>query len=288
MQLTVNILAYAFLVSVIAASFSLIYRSTGHLHLGHAAMLIYGPYLFHLFTSSLGIPSLLALLCTLVGCAALGLAMERWLFRPMSGASGWLTLTASLGIYVVLVNVLSMAFGEGTHSLEIFPVAVGHKVLGAYVTTVQLISAATCLSVLVLLWSAERFSNWGKAYKAVAIDPVLSSVVGISVNRLRSSAYALGSAIAGLAGILIAADTDMTPGMGFRWLLYGVVAMTMAGAGKVHLHLVGALVLAAVQHGSAWFLGSEWMDAAAFIILVAVLVWKPRGFANVGLKKVAL
>ncbi len=84
---------------------------------------------------------------------------------------------------------------------------------------------------------------------------------------------------------LIAADTDMTPTMGFNWLLYAVVAMIIGGMGKMRYLFFGALLLASAQHLSAYYLDSKWMNATAFIILITFLYFKPYGFSGKRLKK---
>jgi branched-subunit amino acid ABC-type transport system permease component len=94
--------------------------------------------------------------------------------------------------------------------------------------------------------------------------------------------------MAGIAGILIAFDTDMTPTMGFSWLLYGVVAMIIGGVGSTWGLLGGALLLATAQHLAAYYIGSQWMDAVAYIILILFLIWKPLGFSGKRLKKVEI
>jgi branched-subunit amino acid ABC-type transport system permease component len=116
----------------------------------------------------------------------------------------------------------------------------------------------------------------------------LSNIVGISSDRVILQAFALGSALAAVAGILIAFDVDMTPTMGFKWLLYGVVAMIIGGVGS-HWGLVGgALLLAASQHLAAYYIGSQWMDAVAYIILIVFLIAKPLGFSGKRLKKIEI
>ena len=87
------------------------------------------------------------------------------------------------------------------------------------------------------------------------------------------------------AGILVAADVDMTPTMGFDWLLYGVVAMIIGGMGRTRYMVLGALLLATAQHLAAFFLDSKWMNATAYIILIVFLCFRPYGFSGRRLKK---
>ena len=87
------------------------------------------------------------------------------------------------------------------------------------------------------------------------------------------------------AGILIASDVDMTPTMGFDWLLYGVVAMIIAGTGKTRYLVLASLLLATAQHLSAYFFDSKWMNATAYVILIIFLYFRPYGFSGRKIKK---
>jgi branched-subunit amino acid ABC-type transport system permease component len=91
-------------------------------------------------------------------------------------------------------------------------------------------------------------------------------------------AFAIGSSLAGLAGILVALDVDMTPTMGMNALMMGVVAVIIGGINSIPGIVLGALLLATAQHLGAWFIGSQWQDAIAFVILVLFLLFKPEGF----------
>ena len=131
-------------------------------------------------------------------------------------------------------------------------------------------------------------SRIGRNIRAVASNPELSNVLGIHSDRVILWAFGIGSALAAVAGILIAFDTDMTPTMGFHWLLYGVVAMIIGGVGSNWGLAGGALLLATAQHLAAYYIGSQWMDAVAYIILILFLLVKPLGFSGKRLKKIEL
>ena len=114
--------------------------------------------------------------------------------------------------------------------------------------------------------------------RAVANDPELANVSGINSNAVILWAFAIGSGLAGVAGVLIALDVDMTPTMGMNALMMGVVVVIIGGVNNIPGIALGALLLATAQHLGAWFIGSQWQDAIAFIILVVFLLFKPEGF----------
>ena len=113
--------------------------------------------------------------------------------------------------------------------------------------------------------------------RAVADDLELARVSGIDSDRIILWTFAISSALAGIAGILVAFDTDMTPTMGLNVLLMGVVAVIIGGSGSIPGVALGALFLGLAQHLGVWGISSQWQDAIAFIILLAFLLVRPEG-----------
>ncbi len=99
-------------------------------------------------------------------------------------------------------------------------------------------------------------------------------------------ATVVSSALAAIAGILIALDVDMTPTFGFNYFLYGVVAMIIGGVGSYRGLIFGSLLLASAQHLAAYYIDTKWIDAVAYMILILFLIWKPLGFSGLRLKKI--
>lgn len=97
--------------------------------------------------------------------------------------------------------------------------------------------------------------------------------------------FAIGSALAGIAGILVALDVDMTLTMGMNMLLMGVVAMMIGGVGSFWGIVLGSLLLATAQNLAVWYISSQWMDASAFIILLIFLLFRPQGFMGKKVRK---
>lgn len=157
--------------------------------------------------------------------------------------------------------------------------------MGAYITDVQIITIIASIGLLILSYLFLEKTSIGQKIKAVSSNPELSSILGISKYKAVVWSFVIGSGLAACAGILIAADTDMTPTMGFNWLLYAVVAMIIGGLGKMRYLLLGSLLLATAQHLSAYYLDSKWMNATAFVILIVFLYFKPYGFSGHRIKK---
>jgi len=290
MQITINIVIPCCLFVIISFGFSTIYSTSKFFHVAHAATLTFAAYFTFLFSLQLQFPVWFSVALAIICATGLGMLSEIALYKPLRrrGASPMMLLIASLGLYTVLQNVISLLWGDATRSVRTGEVKVGHQFLGAYITDIQIITIAVCLTLFIACVFFMKYSRIGRNIRAVASNPELSNVVGISSDRVILQVFAIGSALVAVAGILIAFDVNMTPTMGFNWLLYGVVAMIIGGIGS-HWGLIGgALLLATSQHLAAYYIGSQWMDAVAYIILIAFLIVRPLGFSGKRLKKIEI
>jgi len=218
----------------------------------------------------------------------LGLACEVLVYRQMRkhNVPTLAYLIASIGLYVVLQNCISLYFGEDTKIINTAEVTIGHPVFGAYITTVQMITIAVSIVLFIAVNLFLKYTVMGKSIRAISSNRELCNIYGISSNKTILIAFSIGSALAATAGILSAMDTSMTPTFGFGLLLYGVVAMIIGGVGSTRGLIAGSLLVATTQHLSAYFIDTKWMDAITYIILILFLIWKPLGFSGKRLKKV--
>lgn len=290
MQLAINIIVSFLLYTLLAFSISVIYRVTLFFHIAHAITISIGAYFTYLISVQLGFSLVKAIFISIPLTIVINLLIVEFIYKPLQKRNilNWQMLIASLGIYIVLQNLVSMYFGDDTKSFRTWGVKEGHQILGANITDVQIITIVTSVGLLVLSWLIIEKTNIGKQIKAVSSNPRLSNTFGISTNKAILYSFILGSALAPVAGILIAADADMTPTMGFNWLLYAVVVMIIGGVGKMRYLFMGALLLSTAQHLSAYYLDSKWMNATAYILLIVFLFFKPYGFSGRKLKKAVL
>lgn len=286
-QFLINLTFSFVLLFLIGFSFVTIYKVLLFFHLPHAIIVTLGAYLTYTISIKYQLPIYFAIPLSIILGFFLMLLINQFIYKPLQKfkLESWQLLIASLGVYVVLQNVVSMVWGDSTLSFRTWPVKAGHQVLWAYITDLQIITIISSSVLLVISWLFLERTNIGQKIKAVSSNPELASILGISKNQTAVWSFVLGSGLATCAGILIAADTDMTPTMGFNWLLYGVVAMIIGGMGKMRYLFLGALLLATAQHLSAYYLDSKWMNATAYFILIVFLYFRPYGFSGKRLKK---
>ncbi len=279
MQISVNILIAASTIFLMALGFSLIYTVTRFFHFAHAILFTAGAYFAFVFNVWMGFPLALAILLAVAVTALGGCLLELSIYRPLrrQGGSPLVLLIASLGTYIALQNVISLIFGDDTKSLRSNVVREGFNILGARITAVQLVTVLASVGLMVLVLLLLKKTELGKAMRAVASDAELACLSGIESRRVILWTFAIGSALAGVAGILVALDVDMTPTMGMMPLMLGIVALYIGGVGSLPGIAVGALLLATAQQVAVWYIGSAWQDPVAFFLLLLFLLFRPVG-----------
>lgn len=290
MQTIANTLLTTGIILTIGISFSLIYHPIKFFHLTHAAIIVVGAYLTFLFANQLSFPFSFSLIVAITVAVCIGLLSELIVYRPMRKRNfpALAYLIASIGLYVVLQNCISLYFGDDTKIIRTGEITVGNEIFGAYITNIQIITIAVSALLFIAVNLFLQFTLIGKSIRAVSSNPQLCDIYGINSNRVILVAFGIGSGLAAVAGILSAMDTNMTPTFGFNLLLYGVVTMIIGGVGSTKGLVAGALLVATAQHLAAYYIDTKWMDAVAYVILILFLIWKPLGFSGVRLRKVEI
>lgn len=291
MQLLINILIAAALYWQIAASYALAYYPSRLFQLTHAIVLTSAAYFAYSFFSVLHFPLWVAILLAIACSTVVGVLPEILLYsycrkRELSTSTA---MIASLGLYTVLQSILILIWGNETKTLYSGSmINEAHTFLGAYITDAQIIILATATFMVLGFVLLMNRTAIGRRTRALSSNPELSIVCGINGERVIRTSYLIGSAMAALTGILIAFEINITPSMGFHWLLYGITAMIIGGVGSISGLAWGALLIATLQHTVAYFLGSQWMELVTFVVLIVFLLIKPLGFSGKRLKKIEI
>lgn len=289
-QIAYNILISFSIYLLVSVSFSQIYYLTKKIHIAHAAVISFGSYFVFFFANKFSIPFSVSVALAIASATLIGVACEVFIYRQMRkiNVPALAYLIASIGLYVVLQNCISLFFGDDTKIINTAEVTVGNQIFGAYITTTQIVTVFVSIALFIAVNLFLHYTATGKSIRAVASNPKLCNIYGISSNKIILIAFGIGSALAATAGILSAMDTNMTPTFGFNLLLYGVVAMIIGGVGSTRGLIAGALLVATAQHLAAYYIDTKWMDAITYLILILFLIWKPLGFSGKRLKKVEI
>lgn len=278
-QLLLNGIIAGSIYSLVAVGFALIYQTTRFFHFAHGAVYTFGAYFAYLFYIQLGFENVVAFPLACIATMLLGVMLEVAIYKPMRDrkATDLTLLIASLGLYIVLQNIISMVWGDDTKTMRTGEVMEGHEFLGARITDIQIaiIVASIFLIALMALMSSQM--KFGKALRALANDPELARLSGINSDRYIMYAFAIGSFLAAVAAIMISFDTDMTPTMGFNALVMGVIAVIVGGIGSLPGAALGGLFIGLAQNLGVYWLPSKWQDTIAFAILIVFLLFRPYG-----------
>lgn len=282
-QLLANGIALGSQYALLAVSFALIYRTARFYHFAHGAIFTVSAYALFVALRILELPLWAAVVFAVVAGMALGVAVERFVYAPLRrrGTNAIGLLLASFGFALVLQNIVALAFGDATLSVRSSaaePAEPGTLLPSLGVTGPQVLTAgASVLTTSVLgLWLLGTSS--GRAIRAVGSDPDLARILGVQTERVTQHVFLVGSAVAAVAAILAAHDTDLTPLMGFRAILMAIVAAIIGGFSSVLGPFIGGLAVGAIYTIAIWALPGAWAEGAVFIMLAVALLLRPGGF----------
>jgi branched-chain amino acid transport system permease protein len=269
--------------ALIALSFAFIYRTVRFFHFAHGVIYALGAYIAYAFLILLNINLFISLFLSIIIAGLLGVLINRFVYLPLRKhkTSNLVFLLASFGVFIFLQNLLQLIFGAQILTLRTGPVKEGHHFLGAVITDTQIIIIISSLVLFFLCWLFIQKIKFGKAIRAVSDDPVGARVVGINSERIIMIAFAIGSALAGAAGILVSLETNIEPTMGFNAILKGIIASIIGGIGSIPGALLGGLFLGLAENLGIWQIQAGWKDAIAFGILILFLLFRPSGIMNV-------
>lgn len=279
-QIALNAVIAGAIYTVLALGFNLIYSTARFFDLAYGALTAVGGYAVFWTYRDLNWPLWTSILFGIVLAGALGLAIEKIVYRPLRSrkASNTVLLIASLGVLTVIQAVIAILF---TSQFQTLSRDIGgmqtYNIFGGVITETQVLILAVGLAIMVGLGLALKYSLWGKAVRAVADDEEVSQIVGINSEKLIGIVFCIGGMIGGLSGIAVGFDTGIQPTMGLSLLLKGIIAAIIGGVGNVWGGVIGAFVLAAIENAGAWQFSGEWKDAIAFAVLILFLIFRPQG-----------
>ncbi len=278
-QLVLNGVIAGAIYALVGLGFALLYRTVRFFHFAHGAVYAVGAYAAYGIAAGLGAPAVGVWLLGIGVAAVVGVAIDRLVYRPLRTrkAPALILLIASFGAFIFLQNLLQLIFGAQILTMRTGAVKEGHHVLRAVITDTQIVIMMAAFAVLMGLWILERWTRLGKETRAVADDGLAASVVGVNPERVILWTFVIGSALAGLAGILISYETNIEPTMGFNALLKGIIASIIGGIGSIPGAALGGLLLGLAENLGIWKLPAMWKDTIAFGILIIFLLVRPQG-----------
>lgn len=282
-QLLMNGIIAGSIYALIAAGFSLIYATNRFVHFAHGSVVAAGAYIMYTLFSLWGLPFWLAAPLAIILTAFLGALLYRIVYRPLQkrGSSNAILLIASLGLFILLENALLLIFGADVKTINFIKVSKGVELFGAIITPLQIAIVITAVTFLIALGLFIKYTKWGKIIRAVADNADLADTTGINTARVQIVGFGIGSALAGIAGILIGMEQNLEPAMGTNLIIKGFAGAIIGGVTSLPGSVLGSYLLGLVENFGIWYLPSGYKDAIAFFLLLLFLIIRPNGILGV-------
>ncbi len=286
-QFVFNGLISGSIYALIAIGFAVIYKTVRFFHLAHGVVYTAGAYLAYTLVIQLGVNPIVSFFFASILAGAIGVGIDRLVYRPLrkQKAANLVFLIASFGVFIFIQNLLQLIYGAQILTIRTGPFKEGHHILGAVITDIQILILVVSVVLLAALWVFIQRAKLGKAMRAVADDPVAASIVGINPEKIIFASFAIGSSLAGAAGILISLETNIEPTMGFNAIFKGIIAAIIGGIGSIPGAVAGGLFLGIAENLGIWKIQSGWKDSIAFAILIIFLLIRPGGIFGVAVEK---
>jgi branched-chain amino acid transport system permease protein len=283
-QQLVNGLSLGSIYALIALGYTMVYGVLRLINFAHGDVYMIGAYTGYYISRKLqgAGPSLLSALVVMLGamlvCAVLGVVIERFAYRPLRRAGRLALLITAIGVSLFLENAAQLVFGPDPKFFPSLAPRADIMIGGVRLTSEQI----TVIVVSFLLMIALRFfilkTRTGKAMRAVSYNLDAARLMGISTDRIIATTFALGSALAAAAGVLIGMQIPkIDPLMGILYGLKAFVAAVLGGIGNVPGAVLGGLLIGTSEVMVVGYLSSTFRDAIAFGILILVLLLRPQG-----------
>ena len=275
-QLLVNGLIAGGTYALAAIGYSMVYGALKFINFAHGSVAMVGAYFAYGLAIGLGLPLVAAIPLSMILTAFLGVVIERVAYRPLRGAPKLAPLTTAIAVSFVLDALVMIIAGADIKTFNL-PAQRGFKIGPIFITPVQLVIIVTSLVLMGLVYLLLNRTKLGKAIRAVADDGNLAEVSGINANFVISAVFAIGSALAAVAGTLIGLDTNLNPTMGFNITVKAFAAVVLGGLGSVPGAIVGGFIIGIVENLGVWFIPPVWKDTIAYAILILMLFFRPNG-----------
>ena len=274
--------------AIIALGYTMVYGIAKMLNFAHGDVIMVGGYMIFTFMYTCNLNPFVALLLAMILCTILGIVIEKVAYKPLRGASSLAVLITAIGVSYLLQNVAQLIFDSAPKSfnkiLDFGKIELMKGELSIPVSTLVMI--ATSLVIVVSLTLFIKKTKTGRAMLAVSEDKDAARLMGINVNRTITITFAIGSALAAIASLLMFDDLgQIDPVSGSMPGIKAFVAAVFGGIGSIPGAMIGGIVLGLVEILSRKYISGQLSNAIVFTILIVALIFKPTGLFGKKIKE---
>jgi branched-chain amino acid transport system permease protein len=291
-QLTIDALTLGSVYALIALGYTLVYGVLKLLNFAHGDVFMVGSFVgfgvFQLLGGSDPVVPLwlfltLVTLSAMAVCAGLGVAIERFAYRPLREAPRIAPLISALGVSFFLANSMQLLFGAAPRNYDTLDIhnavlyTSGFNIGSVHVPLLRVITIAAALILMVALWFLVNRTRTGKAMRATSFDREAAAMMGIDPDKVIVFTFVLGSALAGAAGVFFALRVPTTVSIGFVSGLKGFTAAVIGGIGSIPGAMAGGIILGCLESYTQGYISTKWSDLIVFSVLILFMIFRPQG-----------
>lgn len=277
----INGLSLGSVYAIIALGYTMVYGIAKMLNFAHGDVIMIGAYMALISMTQMGLSPVISILIAVVVCTLLGMLIERIAYKPLRNASSSLAvLITAIGVSYLLQNIALLIFGANAQT---FPSAVKWKGVtlaggSLSISGETIVTIVVCLIIMAVLMAFVQKTKPGQAMRAVSEDKGAAQLMGINVNATIALTFAIGSALAAVAGVLLcSAYPSLTPYTGAMPGIKAFVAAVFGGIGSIPGAFIGGILLGVIEIFGKAYISSQMADAIVFAVLIIVLLVKPTG-----------
>lgn len=266
--------------ALIALGYTMVYGIAKMLNFAHGDVIMIGSYVVFFAFGSFGLNPVVSVLLSMVVCTVLGITIERVAYRPLREAPSLAVLITAIGVSYLLQQVAQLLWKSDPKS---FQSIVSLKPLSLFggqlvISGETIVTIAACIIIMVALTLFINYTSTGHAMRAVAEDRGAAQLMGINVNATISLTFAIGSALAAVAGALLCSSyPTLQPTTGAMPGIKAFVAAVFGGIGSIPGAFLGGILLGIIENLSKAYISTQLSDAIVFLVLIVVLLVKPTG-----------
>ncbi|MCI8296640.1 MAG: branched-chain amino acid ABC transporter permease [Lachnospiraceae bacterium] len=276
----INGISLGSIYAIIALGYTMVYGIAKMLNFAHGDIIMVGGFTTFTVVSTMGGDPIVGVLAAVAVCTILGVTIERVAYKPLRGASPLAVLITAIGVSYLLQNVALLIFGSNskqfTSVVEVPALKLAEGQLS--ISGVTIVTIVSCIVIMIALTTFINRTKMGQAMLAVSEDKGAATLMGIDVNRTIAVTFAIGSALAAIAGVLLcSAYPSLTPYTGSMPGIKAFVAAVFGGIGSIPGAMIGGIVLGVIENLSKAYISSQLSDAIVFSVLIIVLLVRPTG-----------
>ena len=282
LEALINGISLGSLYAIIALGYSMVYGIAKMLNFAHGDVIMVGGYIVFIVLINMGMPAALAILAAMVVCVLLGITIEGLAYRPLRQATSLAVLITAIGVSYFLQNAAQLIWGANPRFFTIMnygniPVSLGNDQFN--ISVGKLCSVGVSVVIMLGLSFFTGKTKMGKSMRAVSEDRGAAELMGINVNRTIALTFAIGSALAGVAGAMLVGvyGVQLSPTTGAMPGIKAFTAAVFGGIGSIPGAMIGGILIGVIEILVGTFISTDLKDALTFAVLIIMLVVKPTG-----------